>query len=58
LNAKHAFSELSFMSVTHTTYSDARFGSYGILNLGQGAEQIMDRLGMHVDDQVLRAEYV
>jgi hypothetical protein len=33
LNIKVAAKELSFL-VTHTVYSDARFASYGILNLG------------------------
>jgi hypothetical protein len=32
LNTKVADSELSFPLVTHMAFSDARFGSYGILN--------------------------
>jgi hypothetical protein len=32
LNTKVADNELSFPLVTHVAYSDARFGSYGILN--------------------------
>jgi hypothetical protein len=31
LNTKVADSELSFLLVTHMAFSDARFGSYGIL---------------------------
>jgi hypothetical protein len=34
LNAKVADNELSFPLVTHMAFSDARFGSYGILNSG------------------------
>jgi hypothetical protein len=34
LNTKVSDSELSFPLVTHMAYSDARFDSYGILNLG------------------------
>jgi hypothetical protein len=34
LNTKVADSELSFPLVTHMTFSDARFGSYGILKSG------------------------
>jgi hypothetical protein len=34
LNTKVADSELSFPLVTHMAYSDARFGSYGILKSG------------------------
>jgi hypothetical protein len=37
-----AVNELSFLLVTHTAYSNARFDRYGILNSGQGAEQIQD----------------
>jgi hypothetical protein len=52
LNTKVIVNELIFLLVTHTTYSDARFDSYGILNSGQGAENFLDRL----NDQVLRAQ--
>jgi hypothetical protein len=34
LNTKVADNELSFLLVTHTTYSDARFDNYGILKSG------------------------
>jgi hypothetical protein len=44
LNTKVADSELSFPLVTHMTFSDARFGSYGILKSGRGAENFLDRL--------------
>jgi hypothetical protein len=40
LNTKFAINELSFLLVTHTVNSDARFDSYGVLNIGQGAELI------------------
>jgi hypothetical protein len=33
-NTKVVADELSFLLVTHTTYSDARFDSYGILKSG------------------------
>jgi hypothetical protein len=56
LNTKVVINELSFPLVTHTTYSDARFDSYRILNSGQGAENFLDRLNIPTNDQVLRAE--
>jgi hypothetical protein len=34
LNTKVADNELSFPLVTHMAYSDARFGSYGVLKSG------------------------
>jgi hypothetical protein len=40
LNMKLAANKLNFLLVTHMTYSDARFDSYGILKSGQGAELI------------------
>jgi hypothetical protein len=54
LNTKFAFNELIFLLVTHMAYSDARFDSYGILKSGQGAEYFLDRLDIHMKDQVLR----
>jgi hypothetical protein len=54
---KLSSNELSFHLVTHTINTDARFGSYRLLKSGQGAEQILDRLGIHANDPVLRAEY-
>jgi hypothetical protein len=55
LNTKVSDNKLSFLLVTHTVYSDARFNTYGILNSGQGAENFLDRLA---NNQVLRAEHV
>jgi hypothetical protein len=56
LETKVANSELSFPLVTHMTYSDARFDSYGILKSVRGAENFLDRLCRPANDQVLRAE--
>jgi hypothetical protein len=56
LNTKVADKELSFPLVTRMAYSDARFGSYGILKSGRGAENFLDRLCRPANDQVLRAE--
>jgi hypothetical protein len=56
LNTKVVVNELSFPLVTHTTYSDARFDSYGILNSRQGAENFLDKLDIPTDDQVVKAE--
>jgi hypothetical protein len=56
LNTKVADNDLIFPLVTHMTYSDARFGNYGILKSGRGAENFLDRLCRPVNDQVLRAE--
>jgi hypothetical protein len=44
LNTKVADSELIFPLLSHMTYSIARFGSYGILKSGRGAENFLDRL--------------
>jgi hypothetical protein len=56
LSTKVSDSELSFPLVTLMAYSDARFDSYGILNLGRGAENFLDRLCRPANNQVLRAE--
>jgi hypothetical protein len=56
LNTKVAISEFSFLLVTHMTYSDAWFYSYGILKLGQGTENLLDRLCQLANDHVLLAE--
>jgi hypothetical protein len=56
LNTKVADSELSFPLVIHMAFSDARFGRYGILNSGWGAENFLDRLCKPVNNQVLSAE--
>jgi hypothetical protein len=37
LHTKFSINELSFLLVTHTAYSDAWFGSYGLLKTGHGA---------------------
>jgi hypothetical protein len=42
--------------VTHMAYSDARFGSYGILKSGRGAENLLDRLCRPANDHFLRAK--
>jgi hypothetical protein len=57
LNTKVFDNELIFLLVTHMAYSDAWFGSYGILKSGQGAENFLDKLCRPANDQVLRAEY-
>jgi hypothetical protein len=44
LYKKEVINELSFLLVTHTTYFDTWLGRYGFLNLGYGAELILDRL--------------
>jgi hypothetical protein len=56
LNTKVSIDELIFLLVTHTTYFDARFDSYGILKSGQGAENFLDRLDIPMNDQILKAE--
>jgi hypothetical protein len=56
LNTKVVVDKLRFLLVSHTTYSDARFDSYGIVKSGQGAENFLDRLEIPTDDQVLKAE--
>jgi hypothetical protein len=55
-NTNVSVNELSFLLVTHTTYSDARFDSYGVLKSGQDAEDFLDRLDIPTNDQVLRAD--
>jgi hypothetical protein len=44
LNTKVSDNDLSFPLVNHMAFSDARFGSYGILKSGRGAENFLDRL--------------
>jgi hypothetical protein len=53
LYTKNTINELSFSPVTHTSYFDTRFGRYGFLKSGYGADQILDRLIIQVIDQVL-----
>jgi hypothetical protein len=50
LNTKVADNNLSFPLVTHVAYSDAWFGSYGILKSGRGAESFLDRLYRPAND--------
>jgi hypothetical protein len=57
LNTKDAINELSFPLVTHMVDSDARFDSYGILKSGQGAEQILDRLGRRTNGHIFKGRY-
>jgi hypothetical protein len=44
LHTKDAFNEYSFLLVTHMAIFDTRFGRYGFLNSGYGAELIPDRM--------------
>jgi hypothetical protein len=44
LYMKNAVNEHSFTPVSHMAYSDTRFGRYGFLNSGYGAELILDRM--------------
>jgi hypothetical protein len=52
LNMKHAVNELSFLPVTHMTYSDARFDGYGLLKSEQGTGQFLDRQDIQAKGQV------
>jgi hypothetical protein len=56
LDTKVVVNEIIFPLVTHTTDSDARFDSYGIFKLGQGAENFLDILDIPTDDQGLKVE--
>jgi hypothetical protein len=56
LNTKVADNKLIFPLVTHIVYSDERFGDYGILKSGRGAENFLDRLCKPANDQILRAK--
>jgi hypothetical protein len=51
LNMKFTFNKLSFLLVTHMSYSDARFDSYMILK----SEHFLDRLDIQANDKVSRA---
>jgi hypothetical protein len=44
LYTKNVSNELSFLSVTHTTCFDIRFGRYGFLKSGFNTDQLLDRL--------------
>jgi hypothetical protein len=41
---KNAFNKYIFTPVTHMAYYDTRFGRYGFLKSGYGAELILDIL--------------
>jgi hypothetical protein len=56
LYMKNAVNEHSFAPVTHTTYSDIRFGRYGFLKTEQGAELILDRTVRWVNLSGLRSK--
>jgi hypothetical protein len=56
LNTKVADNDLIFLLVTHMAYSNARFGSYGILKSARGSKNFLDRLCRPANDQVFRAE--
>jgi hypothetical protein len=56
LNTKVSFNGLSFPLVTHMSYSEVRFDSYGILKSIRGAENFLDRLCRPANDQVIGAE--
>jgi hypothetical protein len=43
LYMKNAANKHEIAPVTHTVYSDTRFGCYGFLKSGYGAELILDR---------------
>jgi hypothetical protein len=53
---KNVINELSFPLVTHTTYFDTQFGSYGFLKSGYRAGHILGRLGIQVLDQVFGSQ--
>jgi hypothetical protein len=53
LNIKVSINELSSPVVTHTSYFDTRFRSNRLLKSGYSADQILDRLGIQVTNQVL-----
>jgi hypothetical protein len=52
LNTKITVNEVLFALVTLMAYSDARFGRYGLLELGYGAEQFLGRLDTQVNGLV------
>jgi hypothetical protein len=56
LHMKNVINELSFPLVTHTTYFDTQFGSYGFLKSGYRAGHILGRLGIQVLDQVFGSQ--
>jgi hypothetical protein len=54
LYTKNAVNKLSFLLVTHTAYSDTRFGRYRFLKSGYGAELIRDRMDRWLNFSGLR----
>jgi hypothetical protein len=54
LYTKNAVNEHSFTLVTHTAHSGTRFGCYGFLKSGYGAELILDRMDRWVNFSGLR----
>jgi hypothetical protein len=52
LNTNVVIDEFSFPLVTHMVYSDAGFDRYRLLKIGQGAEHILDKLDIQMNDQV------
>jgi hypothetical protein len=58
LYTKNVVNELSFPLVTHTTCFDIRFGRYGFLKSGDSADQVLDRLGIHVLGQAFGPQEV
>jgi hypothetical protein len=54
LYIKNAVIKHSFPLVTYTAYSDTRFGLYGFLKSGYGAELILDRMDRWVNFSGLR----
>jgi hypothetical protein len=55
LYIKNIANKLNFPLVTHMTCFDTRFGRYRFLKSGYSADQILDRLDIHVIDQVFWA---
>jgi hypothetical protein len=53
LYTKNADNKLSFPLVNHIAYFNTRFGRYGLLKSGYGADQVLDRLGIQVIGQAL-----
>jgi hypothetical protein len=53
LNIKISVNELSSPLVTHTSYFDTRFSSNRLLKSDYSTDQILDRLGIQVTNQVL-----
>jgi hypothetical protein len=52
LYTRVAINEISFLLVTHTTYSDARFDSYRIFEVRLRCCTILDRLDIGIKSQL------